>query len=423
MSLTDLQVRNAKPNERIYKLFDGKGLFLLVKPNGSKLWRLAYWFKGKQNTLALGIYPEVPLAGSYTTVKGEQEWIDGARELAAQARRTLARGIDPAEERKALKAAILEQKQQEAQDQARQEASFAVVAKEWFDRFMTRRDKRHAETTWNRLAKDALPALGDRPISEITAPAVLAMLRRIEARGALETAHRVRAICGQVFRYAIATGRAARDPAADIRGALPPPQVTHHAALIEPAEVGKLLRSIDAYQGTAVVKAALRFAPVVFVRPGELRRAEWVEMDLDKAEWTIPAAKMKMKAVHTVPLSRQAVGILRELQPITGVGRYVFPSVRSWERPMSENTVNVCIRTMGFPKETMTGHGFRAMARTILDEVLHFRVDIIEHQLAHAVRDANGRAYNRTQHLEERRRMMQTWADYLDELKGKGSHD
>jgi len=242
----------------------------------------------------------------------------------------------------------------------------------------------------------------------------------VESRGALESAHRIRTIAGQVFRYAVATGRAERDPAADLKGALPQPRERHHAALTEPKEVAPLLRALDGYQGHFVVKCALRLAPMFFTRPGELRNAEWSEIDLDEAVWNIPAHKMKMKQAHVVPLCRQAVEILTELKEVTGPSRYVFPSGRSFARPMSNNAVNAGLRRMGYDKETMTGHGFRAMARTILDEVLHVRPDYIEHQLAHAVRDPNGRAYNRTAHLEERRKMMQAWADYLDGLKANG---
>lgn len=243
------------------------------------------------------------------------------------------------------------------------------------------------------------------------------MARRIEERGAVESAHRILQNCGQIMRYAIATGRADRNPVADLKGALAPPVEQHHAAITDPKQVGALLRAIDGYEGTLTTRTALTLAPLLFVRPGELRHAEWSEIDLECAEWNIPAAKMKTRTSHLVPLSRQAVAAFRELQPLTGRGRYVFPSGRSPRRPMSNNAVLAALRRMGFPKEEMSGHGFRAMARTILDEVLNFRTDYIEHQLAHAVRDPNGRAYNRTTHLSERKKMMQAWADYLDRLK------
>ena len=268
-----------------------------------------------------------------------------------------------------------------------------------------------------RLELNVFPWIGTNPIIDIKAPDLLMVLRRIESRGALETAHRVKIICGQVFRYGVATGRAERDPAADLRGALPPTQPKHLSAITDPKKVAGLLRAIDGYEGSFVTKCALKLAPLLFVRPGELRKAEWTEIDCDAAEWNIPAEKMKNRQPHLVPLACQAVEILREIQPLTGAGRYVFPSARTPHRPMSNNAVLAALRRMGFEKHEMSGHGFRAMARTILDEVLQVRVDFIEHQLAHAVRDPNGRAYNRTAFLPERRKMMQTWADYLDGLK------
>jgi integrase len=267
------------------------------------------------------------------------------------------------------------------------------------------------------MERDLFPWMGAHPINEIKAPELLAVLRRVESRGALESAHRIRAIAGQVFRYAVATGRAERDPSADLKGALPRPGEKHHAAITDPKEVAPLLRAIDGYHGHFVVKCALRLAPLFFVRPGELRHAEWAEIDFDEAVWNIPAGKMKMKQPHMVPLCHQAMEILTELKELTGSSRYVFPSGRSLSRPMSNNTLLSALRRMDYDKETMTPHGFRAMARTILDEVLQVRPDFIEHQLGHAVRDPNGRAYNRTAHLAERRKMMQLWADYLDGLK------
>ena len=267
------------------------------------------------------------------------------------------------------------------------------------------------------MERDVFPWIGARPISEIKAPELLKVLRRVESRGALETAHRIRTIAGKVFRYALATGRAERDPSGDLKGALPQPNEKHHAAITKPKEVAPLLRAIDGYHGHFVVKCALRLAPLLFVRPGELRHAEWAEISLDEAVWNIPAHKMKMKEPPLVTLSKQAVEILRELHPLTGASRYVFPSARSFARPMSNNAILAALRRMGYDKDTMSGHGFRAMARTILDEILHVRLDFIEHQLAHAVRDPNGRAYNRTAHLAERRKMMQDWADYLNRLK------
>jgi integrase len=269
----------------------------------------------------------------------------------------------------------------------------------------------------SRLERDLFPWIGKRPIAAIKAPELLAVLRRVESRGALESAHRIRTICGQVFRYAVATGRAERDPAADLKGALPQPAEKHMAAITEPKKVAELLRAIDSYQGSFVVKYALQLAPLVFVRPGELRHAEWAEIDFENAQWNIPAGKMKMKEPHLVPLSRQAIEILTELKELTGASRYIFPSGRSFDRPMSNNAILAALRRMGYTKDEMSAHGFRAMARTMLDEILQIRPDFIEHQLAHAVRDPNGRAYNRTAHLNERIKMMQIWADYLDGLR------
>lgn len=393
MPLTDVKARNAKPGEKQVKLSDGDGMYLLVTPNGGKCWRLKYRFGGKEKVLALGTYPEISLAE--------------AREKRAAARKQLANGVDPGEVRKALKAATV----------SVTENSFEVVAREWHGKFSGSWSTCHSETTIGRLQLDVFPVIGARPTNEIKAPDLLAMLRRIESRGALETAHRVRTICGQVFRYAVVTGRAERDPAADLKGALTPYKKSHLAAITDPKDVAPLLRAIDGYQGSFVVKSALQLASLVFVRPGELRQAEWAELDLDAAEWNIPAERMKMKVAHLVPLSGRALEIFRELKLLTGTSRYVFPSGRSNARPMSNNAINAALRRMGFDKDEMTGHGFRAMARTILDEVLQVRPDYIEHQLAHAVKDPNGRAYNRTAHLVERKKMMQLWADYLDGLK------
>ena len=392
MPLNDLKARTAKPKEKPYKLSDFDGLYLLVTEKGHKWWRFRYRFDGKEKLLSLGTYPEISLAD--------------ARLRRDEARRQVAHGIDPGAVRKAQKQAETEETE-----------TFEVIAHEWHTKFTPTWTSGHAATIMSRLERDLFPWIGKRPINQIKAPELLGVLRRVESRGALESAHRIRTIAGQVFRYAVATGRAERDPSGDLKGALPQPREKHHAAITEPKEVAPLLRSLDGYQGHFVVKCALRLAPMFFVRPGELRNAEWAEIDLDEAVWNIPANKMKMKQAHIVPLCRQAVEILTELKEVTGASSYVFPSGRSFVRPMSNNAVNAALRRMGYDKDTMTGHGFRAMARTILDEVLHIRPDYIEHQLAHAVRDPNGRAYNRTAHLEERRKMMQTWADYLDGLK------
>ncbi len=392
MPLTDAKVRNAKPKSKQFKIFDTDGLFLLISPAGGKWWRFKYRLRGKEKLISLGTYPEVSLAQA----RGRRD----------EARKQVADSIDPSQVRKALKDATIQN-----------ESTFEIVAREWHTRFTPTWTPGHAKTIKSRLELNVFPWIGERPIIEIKAPELLMVLRRIESRGALETAHRVRAICGQVFRYAVATGRAERDPAADLRGALPPVKPKHLSAITDPEKVAGLLRAIDGYQGSFVTKCALRLAPYLFVRPGELRQMEWVEIDLEAAEWIIPAEKMKIRQPHLVPLARQSVEILRALYPLTGAGRYVFPSPRTSKRPMSNNCVLSALRRMGFEKDEMSGHGFRAMARTILDEVLQFRPDFIEHQLAHAVRDPNGRAYNRTAHLPERRKMMQTWADYLDGLK------
>lgn len=397
MPLSDTTIRTAKPAAKPQRLFDAGGLYLEVSPAGGKLWRFKYRHGGKEKRLALGAYPD-------TGLKDARDKRDTARKL-------LAAGVDPGEQRKAAKAA----------GEERAANSFEVVAREWHAKQSATWVELHASRIMLRLENDVFPWLGSRPIADITAKELLATVNRIVDRGAVESAHRVLQNCGQVMRYAIATGRADRNPAADLRGALPPVKQTHHAAIIEPAAIGGLLRAMDAYNGSLVTKCALRLAPLLFVRPGELRHAEWAEFDLDGAQWNIPAEKMKMREPHLVPLAPQAVAILRELQPLTGRGRYVFPSARSPQRPMSNNAVLSALRRMGYATYEMSGHGFRAMARTVLDEVLHFRPDYIEHQLAHAVKDPNGRAYNRTAHLPERRKMMAAWADYLDTLKAGGN--
>lgn len=392
MLLTDKAVKAAKPTEKQYKLPDGKGLFLLVLPTGGRYWHFRSKVGGKEKLLSFGTYPETTLAE--------------AREKRETARKQIANGIDPGEVRKAQKAA----KQEEGAN------SFEAVSREWHLKFKPQWTENHAGRILTRLEQDVFPFIGMRPIAEIKAPDLLAVLRRIEPR-TLEGAFRVKTACSQIFRYAIATGRADRDPTADLKGALPPVKNKHMAAPTEPKDVAPLLRSIDGFNGSFVVKSAMQLAPLLFVRPGELRHAEWVEIDLEAAEWRIPGSKMKMGIDHLVPLSSQAIEILKALQPLTGNGMYVFPCNRSILRCMSENTVNAGLRRLGYEKTEITGHGFRAMARTILDEILGFRPDIIEHQLAHAVKDPLGRAYNRTSHVDERRKMMQTWADYLGGLK------
>ena len=393
MPLTVPAIRNAKPKAKMYRLADEKGMYLEVMPTGARYWRMKYRYAGKEKRLALGVFPEVTLAE--------------AREKREAARKQLASGIDPSESRKAQKAARSESG----------ENSFEVIAREWFAKFKPNWVDSHSDKIIRRLECDIFPWIGARPIAEVKAPELLACLRRVEDRGALETAHRALQNCGQVFRYAVATGRTERDIAADLRGALPPVKPTHHASITDPKAIGELLRAIDGYSGSFITKCAMRLAPIVFLRPGELRQPEWTEIDLDCAEWNIPPERMKMREPHLVPLPTQAVEILRELHALTGNGRYVFPGARTNGRPMSNNAILAALRRMGYAKDEMSGHGFRAMARTILDEVLGVRPDYIEHQLAHAVRDPNGRAYNRTAHLVERRKMMQLWADYLDKLK------
>ncbi len=393
MLLSDARIRRTKPpSDKSVKLFDGHGLFLLVTPQGGRYWRFKYRFEGKEKLIGMGTYPETPLAV--------------ARQRREEARKQVAQGVDPGAVRKARKQAA-----------AAETETFEVIAREWHTRFTPTWTPGHAVTIKSRLERDLFPWIGKRPIAEIRAPELLTVLRRVESRGALESAHRIRTIAGQVFRYAVATGRAERDPSGDLKGALPQPGGKHHAAITDPKEVIPLLRAIEGYQGHFVTKCALSLAPLVFVRPGELRHAEWNEVDLEDAVWTIPAYKMKTKQAHAVPLCHQAVKILTELRQLTGGGRYVFPSGRSSLRPMSENTMLAALRSMGYGKDVMTAHGFRAMARTILDEVLQVKPELIEHQLAHAVRDPLGRAYNRTAHLKERREMMQLWADYLHGLK------
>lgn len=393
MSLTDTAIRKTKPTDAVQKLRDGGGLYLLLRPDGAKWWRWDYRrpVTGKRNTLSLGTYPEVSLAS--------------ARERHSAARKLLAEGLDPGEQRKAIKVTTLEQSTN----------TFEALARE----HLTMRAKKLSVGSVKReqrmIDKDLAPFIGRRPVSSIAARDLLEALRKIEGRGAVETAHRARMLAGQVFRYAIATGRAERNPAEDLKGALQPPLGRHFASLTDPKRVAELLRDLYGYRGSPVVMGALRLAPLVFVRPGELRSARWEDIDLDACEWRFVATKTKQ--AHIVPLASQAVSLLRELRPLTGRGVHVFPSVRGKGRPMSENTVNAALRRLGYDSDTMTGHGFRAMARTVLDEVLGFRPDYIEHQLAHAVRDPNGRAYNRTAHLVERRKMMQAWADYLDSLR------
>lgn len=392
MLLTDTAIRSAKPRTGPYKLAAGGGLYLLINPNGSRWWRLKYRVGGKEKLLSLGVYPDISLKV--------------ARDRRDEARRELEAGGDPGVRRKAEKVA--------------QAHSFEAVAREWFEKFSANWADSHSSKVLRRLEMDVFPWVGSRPVSQITPPELLTCLRRVEKRGALDTAHRVHQNCGQIFRYAVATGRAERDPAADLRGALPPAAGGHFASITEPKRIGELLRAIDGYQGALVARCALRLAPLVFVRPGELRKAEWAEFDLDGAEWRIPPERMKAGVLHIVPLSRQAVAILRELQAATGSGRYLFPSVRTTARPISDNTLNAALRRLGYTTEDMTAHGFRSMASTLLNEQ-GWHGDAIERQLAHGERDEVRAAYNYAKYLPERRRMMQAWSDFLDGLKADKS--
>lgn len=393
--LTDIRIRNTKPTEKTQRLYDSGGLYLEIPPTGGKLWRVKYRFGGKEKRLALGSYPAVTLSD--------------AREGRDDAKVLLSKGIDPSADKKSKK----------LNDQLASGNTFEVIAREWLEK----QKKKLAPATFAKAQWTfetlVFPWLGESPVSAITALDLLAVLRRIEERGAHETAHRTKARCGQVFRYAVATGRAERDPSADLRGALEPVVSKNFAAITDAKKVGGLLRAIDTYAGQFVTRCALQLAPLVFVRPGELRKAEWSEFDLKHSQWRIPAERMKMREEHIVPLSKQAVKVLQDLQPLTGNGKYLFPSLRAPKEPMSENTVNAALRRMGYSKDEMTGHGFRAMASTRLNE-LGFDPDVIERQLAHAERNKVRAAYNRAQYLSERVKMMQAWSDYLMQLKTGG---
>lgn len=391
MPLTDTAIRNARPREKAYKLADEKGLFLLVNPNGAKWWRHKFRIDGKEKLLSLGVYPDVGLKE--------------ARQKRDDTRKMLAEGIDPGAQRKAQKASRAE----------RSANCFEVIAREWLE---NRKDSVMPGQTAKTLAifeNDVFPWMGSTAVAEVDAPLVLSIIRRIDQRGARYTAHRAKQRISQVMRYAIATGRAQRDPCPDLKGAIPAPKTENLPAITNPSDVGELLRAFDGFKGTFVVKSALEIAPRVFVRPGELRKAEWERFNLDKAEWRYFITKTKTE--HLVPLAEQVVARLRDLHALTGHGRYVFPG-RDPQKPMSEAAVNAALRRMGYDTKTeITGHGFRAMARTILHEELHVKPEVIEHQLAHQVPDALGTAYNRTRFLKERKEMMQLWADYLDKLK------
>ncbi|ALF88556.1 MULTISPECIES: tyrosine-type recombinase/integrase [Ralstonia solanacearum species complex] len=392
MALTDTAIRNAKAADKPIKLFDGGGLFLHITPAGQRYWRLKYRFAGKEKLLAIGVYPEVGLKE--------------ARDRREEAKRLLGEGVDPSVERKVRKVATVE----------RAANSFEAVAREWHAKYAPGWSESNAKKVLARLENDVFPWLGGRPIAELKAPELLGVARRVESRGALDTAHRVLQTCGQIFRYAVATGRAERDPSGDLRGALPPAKGKHYAAPTDPREVAGLPRMFDGFTGTFVVKCALLLAPMLFVRPGELRQAEWLDVDLDAGEWRFVSSKRDVP--HIVPLAAQAVAILRDLHALTGHGRYLFPGARDKAKPMSEVAINAALKRMGIDtQKEFTGHGVRPIARTILREVLGFEAEVIELQLAHRKKDPNGQAYDRVAFLAVRKQMMQAWADYLDEIK------
>lgn len=394
MPLTVKTIEASKSKERPYRIGDGNGLYLEVPPTGAKRWRYRFRYAGKENMISLGTYPDVTLKD--------------ARDKRDEMRLALSKGTNPADTRKEDKATL------EGLN------SFETIAREWHGKYAGTWTDEHAAIKLRILEANAFPWIARRAIHDITAPDILALLRRVEERGSLETAHRLRGLMGQIFRYAIATGRATHDPAADLKGALPPRKRNHFPTMTKATDIAELLNAFEGYRGSHVTRCALRLAPLTFVRPGELRQAEWEEIDHAVAEWRIPAEKMKARRVHIVPLSAQALAILEDLYPLTGNGRFLFPGVRTSAKPMSENTINAALRSLGFTKEQFTGHGFRAMASTILNEQSWNR-DAIERQLAHAERNAVRAAYNHADYLEERRRMMQAWADYLDGIKKNGN--
>jgi len=388
MPLTDTALRALKLPEKPQKLFDGNGLFLLITPKGGKGWRLKYYFQGKEKLLSLGSYPLVSLKE--------------ARERAMAARKTLESGADPSALRK--------------QEKEKVQNIFELVALEWHERQTAKWSAAYAESTLNRMKRNLFPFIGSKAVNEVTAPEILALLRKVEARGTIGTAHALKDICSSVMRYAIATGRAERDPAADLRGALSPYVKKHRPALTAPESVGNLMYAIYNYQGSLVVRSALQLMAFTFCRSTEIREAEWREFDFDDNLWRIPAGRMKMKRDHLVPLSKQTLAVLEKLRPYSGNGQYVFPSYRSEAVPFGKTALQRAIRVMGFEREEMCPHGFRAMASTLLNE-LGYNADWIERQLAHAPRNLVRGIYNRAEHLPERRRMLQEWADYLDQLR------
>ena len=389
--LTDTKLRSLKPRDSAYRMADTNGLCIEVRSTGAKVWRYRYRYAGKASIVTMAEYPAMALSE--------------ARAERDKLRALVKGGANPAQVARIDRAAIVE----------RSETTFSAIASELLAKRAKEGLSPGSVKRERRLFEKDLASIGDMPVTDITAPVLLAALRKLERRGVVETAHRARSLAGRVFRYAIATGRAKGNPADNLAGALEQPQTKHFASVTEPEKIAELMCALYAYRGSEVTQAALKLAPMLFARPGELRHAKWVDIDLETAEWRYTASKTGIP--HIVPLPRQAIDILRDLHPLTKRSEYVFPGVRSASRPMSENTVNAALRNLGFDGDTIVGHGFRAMARTVLDEVLGFRPDYIEHQLAHAVRDPLGRAYNRTAHLSERRKMMQAWADYLNELR------
>lgn len=402
-------IKAVKPGDPRSRLTDGAGLYLrLFVKGGSHGWRFDYSLNGRRNTLSLGTFPDVGLAL--------------ARKKAEEARKLVSAGGDPSEVRKEARSEAVQRRASAARAAAGlpPENSFEAVAREWYEKNATGWAPSHASKIIRRLELDVFPWIGSRPIDSIRPTELLALLKRVEDRGAIETTHRVQQNCGQVFRYAVATGRATSDPSRDLRGALTPWKPEHYPTLTEPRQVGQLLRDIESYDGGFITKCAMRLAPMLFVRPGELRHAEWSEINLEAAEWRIPAAKMKGRIMHIVPLATQALAILEELKPLTGKSRWVFPGVRTNGEPMSENTINAALRRLGYDRTKLTAHGFRGMASTMLHEC-GWPSDVIERQLSHAERNAVKAAYNHAEHLPARRKMMQSWADHLDALRQGGS--
>jgi len=392
MPLSQVKCKNAKPQPRTYRLFDEKGIYLEVTPKGQKWWRFKYRFNGKEKRISLGVFPEIGLKE--------------ARDSRDDARQQLRNNVDPSAIRKARKLS----------NARANDNSFEILAREWHTKQSSVWSQSYADDVLQRMERNAFPIIGQTPIHEISTAEILDMLRRMEKRGIRETTYRIRAISSQIFRYAIVTGRAEHDPAADLIGSLTPRKRNHFATITDPNKIGQLLRAINEYEGAFVTSVALRLAPYVFVRPGELRRAEWSEIDFDDTLWRIPADKMKKGIAHVVPLATQSIALLKEIQEFTGNGKYVFPSIRTPLRPMSENTINAALRRLGYLKDEITGHGFRSMASTRLNE-MGWSSDIIERQLAHTEKNAVRGAYNFAEYLPGRRKMMQAWADYLDSLE------